>query len=316
MYSSVDKPIPLFEKWLNDLFDESDHSTVQEMFGYLLVPTTAVQEAFILVGPGDAGKSVIGTILAAIFGNAFVSVNLHELVQQRFMLSVAENKLVLYDDDLGAGALKETGILKKLVAGDSPIPGERKYVDPYNFIPYCKLVMSTNIMLSALYDDSDGFFRRLYAIEVKPKNPDRKQIRKFGDKIIEEEREQIIRWALVGLKRLMSNGWKIAKSERSVNYMGIVKSTQVNVQEFVDECTVRDSESVTPYADIRKTYERWARADVAVPLSERRMQTWLSQNSAINGWVRNEKIPVGNGRRIMGYSGVKIKDEWKTSLSS
>ena len=89
-------------------------------------------------------------------GNAFESINTQELVSKRFQIATVENKLVAYDDDLGSAALEETGVLKKLITADTPIPAERKYGDPFSFLPYCRVVASANFMLSSLYDDSDG----------------------------------------------------------------------------------------------------------------------------------------------------------------
>lgn len=52
---------------------------MQEMLGYALVPTTASQEAFFLVGEGQVGKSVLGVILRALLGNGFYSMQTKEL---------------------------------------------------------------------------------------------------------------------------------------------------------------------------------------------------------------------------------------------
>jgi putative DNA primase/helicase len=40
-YVPAEKPTPLFNKWLNDVFAPEDIPTVQEIMGYCLVPTTA-----------------------------------------------------------------------------------------------------------------------------------------------------------------------------------------------------------------------------------------------------------------------------------
>lgn len=124
-YSPVSKPTPLFNKWLHDTFEDEDIPAIQEILGYMLVPVTAAQEAFFLVGDGGAGKSVFGVIIGAILGNGFTTVNTKDMVEKRFQIQVAENKLVVYDDDLGEAALSSTGMLKKLISADQPVPAER-----------------------------------------------------------------------------------------------------------------------------------------------------------------------------------------------
>ena len=251
-YVPVEKPMPLFNKWLNDVFAPEDIPTVQEIMGYMLVPTTAAGEAFFIVGDGEAGKSGLGTILMGILGNASVSVETQQLVTKQFQIAEVEHKLLAYDDDLGSAALTETGLLKKLITADTPIRAERKYCDPHQFNSYCRILASANFMLSSLYDDSNGFFRRLHPILVKPKAPDRKVINKFYELILEQEKEQIFKWALIGLRRVIANGWKITWSERSREYMKANKSSAVHFEDFFNEtCEVAVNENTTT-AELKK----------------------------------------------------------------
>ena len=309
-YVPTDKPMPLFDKWLNDVFASEDIPTIQEIMGYCLVPTTAAGEAFIIVGDAEAGKSGLGTILMGILGNAAMTMETQDLVTKRFQVADVENKLLAYDDDLGSAALTETGLLKKLITADTPIRAERKYADPHQFKSYCKIVASANFMLSSLYDDSDGFFRRLHPILVKPKQPDRKRINKFYDMILEQEKEQIFKWALIGLRRVMENGWKITWSERSQNYMKANKSRAVHFEDFFNEtCEIEDGADTT-IAEITKLYGRWCNENGIKEASNRRLANWFVDNSERLDIHRSENI-IRNGKRVRGYFRLKIKPEWK-----
>lgn len=309
-YVPTEKPTPLFNKWLNDVFAPEDIPVVQEIMGYCLVPTTAAGEAFIIVGDAEAGKSGLGAILMGILGNAAMTMETQDLVTKRFQVADVENKLLAYDDDLGSAALTETGLLKKLITADTPIRAERKYANPHQFKSYCKILASANFMLSSLYDDSDGFFRRLHPILVKPKQPDRKRINKFYEMILEQEREQIFKWALIGLRRVMQNGWKISWSERSRNYMKVNKSNAVHFEDFFNETCFIDPNSDTTTAEIKKLYVKWCVENGIKESSSRRLENWISDNAEKIGIHRNERI-VRNGKRLRGYSGLKIRDEWK-----
>jgi putative DNA primase/helicase len=260
-YIPTDKPTPLFDKRLNDVFHPEDIPTVQEIMGYCLIPTTAAGEAFFIVGDGEAGKSGLGTILMGILGKASISVETQQLVTKQFQIADVEHKLLAYDDDLGSAALTETGLLKKLITADTPIRAERKYCDSHQFNSYCRILASANFMLSSLYDDSNGFFRRLHPIVVKPKAPDRKVINKFYELILEQEKEQIFKWALVGLRRVIDNGWKISWSERSLNYMKATKSNAVHFEDFFNEvCEVADRRlkcRENEYENERNGYDRY-----------------------------------------------------------
>ena len=311
-YVPTDKPTPLFNKWLNDVFTPEDIPTVQEIMGYCLVPTTAAGEAFIIVGDAEAGKSGLGTILMGILGNAAMTMETQDLVTNRFQVAGVENKLLAYDDDLGSAALTETGLLKKLITADTPIKAERKYADPHSFKSYCKILASANFMLSSLYDDSDGFYRRLHPILVKPKSPDRKRINKFYEMILEQEKEQIFKWALVGLRRVIDNGWKITWSERSRQYMRANKSTAVHFEDFFKETCEIESKTNTTIAELTKLYRKWCAENGIKESSDRRLSNWFADNSEKIGVHRSENI-TRNNRRLRGYEGLKIRDEWKNS---
>ena len=313
-YTPVAKPTPLFDKWLSDVFTPEDIPVVQEIMGYCLVPMTSAQEAFFLVGDAGVGKSGLGTILKSLMGNAFTSINTQELVGQRFQIASVENKLVAYDDDLGSAALEETGVLKKLITADTPIRAERKYADPFDFLPYCRIVASANFMLSSLYDDSDGFYRRLHPIWVKSKDPNRKTIRNFYEMIIAQEKEQILRWALVGLKRVIENGWKISWSQRSIDYMSVTKSQGTHFADFFDEACELAPDGDVSCAEMKATYLTWCRANGIKDSSERRMFRWFSDNAEKNAIQPTRTLRRGK-HQVRGYTGVKIRDEWITNFS-
>ena len=309
-YVPIEKPTPLFNKWLNDVFAPEDIPTVQEIMGYMLVPTTAAGEAFFIVGDGEAGKSGLGTILMGILGGASVSVETQQLVTKQFQVADIEHKLMAYDDDLGSAALTETGLLKKLITADTPIRAERKYCDPHQFDSYCRILASANFMLTSLYDDSNGFFRRLHPILVKPKQPERKVINKFYELILEQEKEQIFKWALVGLRRVMDNGWKISWSDRSRNYMKATKSNAVNFEDFFNETCDVESTADTTISEIAKLYTKWCAENGVKEASQRRLANWFADNAERVGIHRSENV-TRNGKRLRGYFGLKIKPEWK-----
>lgn len=312
-YNPTKAPTPLFDKWLHDLFEDEDIPTIQEIFGYMLVPTTAAQEAFFLVGEGGVGKSVIGTIIRGILGNGFVAVETKNLAEQRFQVSAAENKLVVYDDDLGEAALEKTGLFKKLITADQPIPAERKYKDAYNFVPYCKVIACANFMISSLYDDSDGFYRRLHPIKVKSRNPDNKVIRNFGQMIVNEEKEQIVNWALAGLKRLIANGWSITWSERSRESINATKRQGVHYPDFIEETLNADSSGDVSSAELQKLYTRWCKENGIAEVKAKRMLTWLKENKLKYGLSYDNCI-IRSGKRVRGFRGRSIKAEWRNTI--
>lgn len=304
-----DLPMPWFSKWVNDVFTKDDIITVQEILGYCLVPTTSAQEAFILVGEAGVGKSVLTRLLSEIFGNAYQEISISELAGNRFSLPMVENRLVVYDDDLQTEALSETGIFKKLVTASQPIKAERKYEQPYNFLPYCKVIANSNSMLKTLYDDSDGFYRRLHPLHVKDKDPNRRNISNMGTMVC-DEKNQIIRWALKGLVRVMANNWQIYWSKRSRDFMNMEKSKGVHFNEFFDIVLEKDTEGVVTCKQLYDVYKNWTRANGIQSVTDRRLYNWIGANSEK---LKMTKTQIGE-KRVKGYQGYKIRKEWAQSI--
>lgn len=203
-----------FLRWVKELFHDEDIAGFQEIFGYLLLPTTQSEKAFFLLGTGGEGKSIWGWLLEKMMGNAFISCKIPELENNRFTLATIENKLVAFDDDLNHEALKTTDTFKSIVTNKSKMMGERKGVDKFEFSPFARLCACGNFALSALYDTSDAFFRRIYPIRVKNKSPERFDITDFEQPML-NELPGILLWALQGLKRLIQNQYHFSMSDRS-----------------------------------------------------------------------------------------------------
>lgn len=301
---------PNFNKWLSDLFYEDDIKVVQEYLGYSLVPTTRAQKALFLVGDAGAGKSVIGEILKNILGDALLSTrSSQEFMQDKFKLPELEHKLVLYDDDLSSEALKDTGLYKKLITNNQDITADRKYGQPFKFKPYAKIISCCNNMLSSIYDNTDGFYRRLLPILIKPKSKDFKQDLNFYGKI-EKETKGIVHWCLLGLKRLIENNWVLSESARSKEYLAGKRSMGNHFPEFMDSVFEFMPDARITTKEIIKIYNVWCKYNAYEPTRTRTLQTWLSDNEDKYNIRRSQNIPKEN-KRVRGYIGMRIKKEWE-----
>lgn len=300
---------PMLDKWLNDLFHPTDQLTLQEYMGYCLLPTTAGQKALFVIGDAGTGKSVLGTILRLLLGNALLSTTgMKEFMDNKYQLAELENKLVLYDDDIDDAALEKSGIFKKLVTNHDEILVERKYERPFKITPYARLVCCGNTMLTSLYDRTEGFDRRLLPISVKPKSPDRKAIPQF-EKLLEVEAVGILQWALIGLYRLIDNDWQFTESERTKDFLGQVKSDSNHYPEFLDTAFEFLEGADVTSEEITDAYKVWCDANSIEGTRPRTLQKWLKDNAEKYSITYTTNVARGD-KRVRGYFGVKVRDEW------
>lgn len=96
-----DSPKP--KKWLaflEELLHPEDIPTLQEYLGYCLIPTTKAQQMCMLIGRGGEGKSRVGLVMRAIFGEAMTYNSLQKVEENRFARADLEHKLLMVDDDM------------------------------------------------------------------------------------------------------------------------------------------------------------------------------------------------------------------------
>ena len=301
---------PYFNKWLDDLFEKDDQRTLQEYLGYCLVPTTKCQKALFLVGEGGAGKSGMGVILNSLLDRAIINVtDMKEFLDGKFMLSSLDNKLVLYVDDLDTKALERTGVFKQIVTSNIPLTVDKKNKDPVEFTPKVKVIACCNKMLMSLYDKTDGFYRRLLPLIIKPKDKGRIEDRNFYDHL-SEEAPGIVVWALVGLQRLIANNWQLYESERTKSFMKVKKAIEDPMYAFMDEVfEFGKGLPGVPTSEITKHYNLWREANAAPFMTEKKISNWLGDNYSNLGLKPSKNIKGNDGKPKRGYEGLRLRHQ-------
>lgn len=300
-----DVPTPNFDKWITDLLQEEDIPLAQEMLGYFLLPITTAQKCFIFIGKGEEGKSIWGYLLERMFGNAFTSREIKDIESNRFAISDLENKLVCYIDDLSKKALSSTEKFKQIVTATSSVTAERKFGDSFQFIPYARLIACSNYMLSAVDDRSDGFYRRIIPIITKPCPPNRVKIRNLHEKIA-EEKDGIFVWAIAGVQRLIRNNFKFSVSERSKETLQESRNDAENIQKFVDDDLLFDSELQMTTKNLYAAYAKWCADNAEYKVDIVQFRSFIKENAA--KWrLRSSENINDCGVRARGYKGVGLK---------
>ena len=87
---------------------------------------------------------------------------------------------------------------------------ERKGKQSYQGWMFARLLAFSNGDLQALYDRSDGFYRRQLVLTTKEKPADRADDPDLAEKM-KAEAEGIFLWAFEGLQRLVANNFQFAE---------------------------------------------------------------------------------------------------------
>ena len=207
----VEKPARWL-KFMEELLNPDDILTLQEYMGYMLLPTTKAQKMMLIIGKGGEGKSRIGLVLRELFGNNMYSCSLQKIEVDKFARANLEYMLITVDDDMKLEALPQTNHIKSIVTLEDQIDLERKGQQSFQGVVYARLIAFGNGGLHALYDKTDGFYRRQLILTTKDKVDGREDDPYLIDKL-RKERDGIFLWALEGLQRLVSNNYVFTESE-------------------------------------------------------------------------------------------------------
>lgn len=258
----------------------------------------------ILIGKGGEGKSRVGLVLRSLLGENMNTGSIQKVETDRFARADLEYKLLMVDDDLRMETLTETHHLKSMVTLEDRIDIERKGVQSTQGVLYVRFACFGNGTLHALYDRSNGFYRRQLLITVKERKADRQDDTYLIEKL-RAERDGILLWALEGLQRLIANGYRFTISPRMEQNLEEAVAEGNNLVQFMESTgyIVLESGAVACSTALYRAYGRWCEDNLEKPLSQKSFTQFLRQNESTYG-ITYSKHAMGDQR---GFHGVHVK---------
>ena len=220
---------------IDGYFRKEDFETILEMIASVFIKKQVDERAFINLGGGNNGKSVVLEYIESLLGRDNVSrIALHEISEDKFMAAELESKLVNVYADLENNELRKTGKLKQIVSGEG-IQVQRKYSNPFQLYPFCKLVFSCN-RFPKVYDQTQGFFRRWIIVKWErnfENDPQRDEHLKENLKNNREEKNLVFSCLVRLAKKLKKTG----KFTHSKDWREIQKTWNANADPLDDFAT-------------------------------------------------------------------------------
>ena len=155
-------------------------------------------------------------------------------------------------------ALRQTNYVKSIVTAQGQMDLERKGKQSYQGWMYARLLAFSNGDLQALYDRSDGFYRRQLVLTTREKPQSRVDDPDIAEKMAAEV-EGILLWAFEGLQRLVKNGFQFTESDRAKRNRELVKRDNNNVFDFLEsEGYIRlKADACTSSKELYEVYRMW-----------------------------------------------------------
>ena len=299
------KPV-VWLRFLSDLLYPEDIPTVQEFIGYCLIPSNKGQRMMVIKGNGGEGKSQIGVVLSRLFGCNMKDGSIGKISENRFARADLEHTLLCVDDDMRMEALRQTNYVKSIVTAQGQMDLERKGKQSYQGWMYARLLAFSNGDLQALYDRSDGFYRRQLILTTKDKPLSRVDDPDIAEKMAAEV-EGILLWAFEGLQRLVKNGFQFTESDRAKRNRELVKRDNNNVFDFLEsEGYIRlKADACTSSKELYEVYKMWCEENSLNAIKSRGFSDALIANQRRYNLESTNNIVNSSGRRVRGFVGIE-----------
>lgn len=247
-------------KFLYDITsgNEVSEKSILQIIGYCMTTGVKLQKAFIFLGGGDNGKSVLVEVIIELIGDDNTShVSLHDMQGGKFYSSELTDKLLNVVAELPRNNLKSVEVFKSLVTGDK-MAVEKKYKDRYTIKPYAKNIFTAN-ELPRVDDTTEGFYRRLNILKFEAKFSDEAKNNFNKESLFTQEaRDYLASISVKAYLELLESGSRaFANEEESNSILDIYRKENNSVLSFLDSNSIKERLSLGQSIDRPELYSEY-----------------------------------------------------------
>lgn len=235
-------------------------SYVQEIVGLAAIGKVCLEALIIAYGEGRNGKSTFWNVVARVMGSYSGNMSADTLTvgckrNVKPELAEAKGKRLLIAAELEEGMRLSTSNVKQLCSTDE-IYAEKKYKDPFSYVPTHTLVLYTNHLPKVGALDA-GTWRRLIVIPFNAVIDGSSDIKNYADYLYKKCGGAILSWIIEGAKRVIANDYKIVKPQVVKNAIRQYKENNDWLSQFLDECCEIDKSYTAKSGEFYNTYRSY-----------------------------------------------------------
>ncbi|MEH7483334.1 phage/plasmid primase, P4 family [Neobacillus drentensis] len=304
-----DAKCPTWEKFLDDIFmgNKGMIEYIQRAIGYALTGSNKEEAMFIFYGPkGRNWKSTLVKVVLRLLNNYAATTDpstfmkssktarhtLAELVGVRF-LSTSE---VERGEELAVQLIKQ-------ITGRDPVEAERKYENPFTYLPTYKIFMLTNNK-PGIYERRKAIWERIHLIPFNRYFEDHERDKDLDAKL-EAEMEGILRWVLEGCMEWQRQGLNPPPEVRDA-VKQYEKEQDIIGQYIQESCSVDAANEECWEAPDRlyQNYKLWCAAGGYIPLNSNNFGLEIKERFPFKSKRVNFK---GRNQPKKVYIGIRLK---------
>ena len=254
-----DDGIDIWEDMLEVIFQKDKEliDYVQKVAGLAAIGKVYIEALIIAYGDGRNGKSTFWNVLARVLGNysGNISADVLTVGNRRNVkpeLAEAKGKRLLIAAELEEGMRLSTSNIKQLCSTDE-IYAEKKYKDPFGYIPTHTLVLYTN-HLPKVGTIDEGTWRRLIVIPFEAKIEGKSDVKNYADYLYQQAGGAILKWIIEGAIKVIKDDFKIKLPHKVQGAIKVYKENNDWMRHFLEECCEIDKSYTAKSGEIYDEY--------------------------------------------------------------
>ncbi len=240
-FNPSEKGMEIWQKALDTFFcgDRELIDYVQMIVGLAAVGKVFLEAIIIAYGEGRNGKSTFWNTVARVLGTYSGQMSADTLtvgIKRNVKPEMAElkGKRLVIAAELEEGMRLNTSMIKQLCSTDE-IFAEKKYRDPFKFIPSHTLVLYTNHLPKVGASDA-GTWRRLIVIPFNAKIEGSSDVKNYTDYLVQNAGEAVMQWIIEGAQKVIAREYSIPVPECVKNAISAYRDNNDWLSIFLEEC--------------------------------------------------------------------------------
>jgi hypothetical protein len=265
--------------------------------------------AFVFKGESKAGKGQLLTVFRGLVPqDAQSAVAPGQFGKPDYLAKLAGKLLNTYDE-LGTTYAITAEVFKAVITGD-PITACLKYANAFTFTPAAQHIFACNMLPGFRGGMDQAVLNRLFILQFDHVIPVEERIEDLGKRIVAEEMELLLAWAIDGASRLIrEKGFpKLESAEAELAEWSESDPVVSWIRERLEQVTlgtVGDDGSVDPvclavnemYSDFRTVAEADGHPKSSIP-----------SKKVFSQRLRSAGLKRGRNNRFRGFVGVRFKE--------
>jgi len=191
--------------------------------------------------------------------------------------------------------------VKRVTSGD-PMLGRLLYLEAFEFVPICTVMMTTNHR-PVISETDDGIWRRVAFVPWEVQVPEEKQDKEYHLKLVQDEGPGILRWMVEGAQAYIAEGLELPEQLAAATEEYRAESDHVGA--FVDDWCETGDALMESGSVLHKGFKAWALDNGG--------DTTLAPNTFAER-LRRCGFRKGTGRRRYTWLGIQLTEGAREKL--